>query len=99
MRKNKKESDAPTDSGVRRFALTVRLINVLTVVASKRHAVTTTEIISDMQFKYGDDVHHRTIFKCLECWEQCGFIRRIEPLSICDPIRWVAMAKLVKVSR
>ena len=99
MRKNKKESDAPTDSGVRRFALSVRLINVLTVVASKRHAVTTTEVISDMQFKYGDDSCHKTIYRCLECWEACGFMRRVEPLSIGEPIRWLAMTKLVKVSR
>ncbi len=87
-----------SDSGVRRLATAVRLANVLAVVSSKRYAVTTTEVLSDMKFKYDDDVHHRTIFRCLECWEMCGFVRRKESLSIGDPIRWVAMTKLVRVS-
>ncbi len=87
-----------TDTSVQRLRHAVRLANVLAVVSSKRHAVTTTEVLSDMKFKYDDNVHQRTIFRCLECWEMCGFIRRKEPVAVCDPIRWIAMTRLVRVS-
>ena len=84
------------DSGVRRLNLSHRLINVLTIVASKRYPVTTSEILSDMRMCYGDDSHHRTISRCLESWEECGYIRRNDPASIGDPIRWVSMSRIVR---
>lgn len=85
-----------SDSGVRRLNLSHRLINVLTIVASKRYPVTTSEIISDMKMQYSDNAHHRTIFRCLESWESCGYIRRNDPASIGDPIRWVSMSRIVR---
>ncbi len=84
------------DTGVRRNAAAERLINVLTIISSKRYPVTTSEVQSDMRFKYGDDCHHRTVYRAIEAWEQCGYIRRYPPNYQSEPHRWVAMSKLVR---
>lgn len=84
------------DTGVRRLASAERLINVLTIISSKRYPVTTSEVQSDMKFKYGDNCCHRTVYRALEAWEQCGYVRRHEANYVSEPHRWVAMSRLVR---
>ena len=84
------------DSGVRRLASAERLINVLTVVSTSRRGVSTTDVMNEMRNSYGDEAHHRTIYRALEAWESCGYIRRMEPLFVGEPIHWMALSKLVR---
>jgi len=84
------------DSGVRRLASAERLINVLTVVSASRRGVSTTDVMNEMRNSYGDEAHHRTIYRALEAWESCGYVRRMDPLFVGEPVHWIAMSKLVR---
>ena len=84
------------DSGVRRLASAERLINVLTIVSTSRRGVNTTDVMNEMRNSYGDEAHHRTIYRALEAWESCGYVRRMEPLFVGEPIHWMALSKLVR---
>lgn len=85
------------DTGVRRNSLAERLINVLTIISSKRYPVTTSEIQSDMKFRYDDNCSHRTVYRAIEAWEACGFVRRHPANYQSEPHRWVSMSRLARV--
>ena len=83
-------------SNVRRLATSKRLINVLSVVASKRHPITTNEVLAVLKYVHGDEACHRTVYRALLGWEECGFIRRIETPHF-QPLKWKALSRIVRV--
>jgi Fe2+ or Zn2+ uptake regulation protein len=84
------------DNGWRRNGLAERLVNVLTIVSTSRRGVSTTDVMNEMRNSYGDEACHRTIYRALEAWESCGYVRRMDPLFVGEPVHWTAMSKLVR---
>ncbi len=87
------------DSGIRRRNLSLRLINVLESVTTKRRPVTTAEVISDLYHYHAEDCCYRTVFRCLESWEELNFIKRIDAKFVGDNTRWIGLKHIKEIER